>query len=118
MLYGLIDEAGNEVLPCAYDSLGVVCDGLIYYRQGGTAGYWNVAAKTPAFTFSYTDSAQRANPFSEGLCSFAVEDGGVGYLDKMGELAIPDLFDWAGPVLEGKALVILGGRPYQLTLKT
>ena len=42
----------------------------------------------------------------------------MGYLDKTGELAIPDLFDWAGPVLEGKALVILGGRPYQLTLKT
>ncbi|MGN8967189.1 WG repeat-containing protein [Intestinimonas sp. HCP28S3_D6] len=118
VLCGLIDEAGNEVLPCVYDSLGLVCDGLIYYRQGGTAGYWNVAAKAPAFTFSYTDSAQRANPFSEGLCSFAVEDGGVGYLDKTGELAIPDLFDWAGPVLEGKALVILGGRPYQLTLKT
>lgn len=124
--YGLLNyETGALVIPCEYESLGDVSEGLLYAEKDDRYGYIDVNNKV-IIPFKYKD----AENFSEGLARVAVHGGYYnsisgemdsyslyGFIDKTGKFVIPPTFpdprlnDWGGDgFYEG--LAAMGRRPH------
>lgn len=99
--YGLLNyETGDLVIPCEYESLGDLSEGLLYAEKDDRYGYIDVNNKV-IIPFKYED----AEDFSEGLARVAVHGGYYnsifgeaapyslyGFIDKTGKFVIPPTF--------------------------
>ena len=99
--YGLIEyETGNIVIPCEYERLGNIAEGLICAKKNDNYGYIDINNKI-VIPFSFND----AEDFSEGLARVAIHGGyynsriGIlpfylyGFIDKSGKFIIAPEFD-------------------------
>lgn len=99
-LYGIIEyETGKEVIPCMYEDLGKISEGVIYAKLKGKYGYIDINNKT-IVPFEYND----AEDFSEGLARVAIHGGyynsvggrlsysNYGFIDKSGNFIIEPRF--------------------------
>ena len=95
-LYGIIEyETGRVVIPCEYESLGDISEGLLYAEKNNLYGFIDINNNV-VIPFKYKD----AEDFSEGLARVSVHKGyynsiaGVlsytedGYINKQGEFVI------------------------------
>lgn len=99
--YGLIEyETGKIVIPCEYEELGDISEGLLYAKKDDKYGYIDINNNV-VIPFKYEDAVE----FSEGLARVAVHGGyynskyaGVlpynkyGFIDKTGQFVIPPTF--------------------------
>ena len=98
--YGIIEyETGREVIPCEYERLGRISEGLLCAEKNDKYGFIDLNNQV-VIPFKFED----AEDFSEGLAMVAVHGGyynsriGVlpyslyGYIDKKGQFVIPPKF--------------------------
>ena len=100
LLHGLIDRAGNTVIPCEWEDLTYFYDGLALCRKNGLYGFIDRAGEL-AVPCQYDD----AGIFFEGLAMVS-KDGKCGFIDPTGAEVIPLTWDRAGDFSEGMALVM------------
>jgi len=95
-VYGIVEyETGKVVIPCEYESLGDISEGLIYAEKNNLYGYIDIDNNI-VIPFKYED----AEDFSEGLAKVSVHRGyynsigGIlpytedGYINRQGEFVI------------------------------
>lgn len=117
--YGVINHKGNWVLPAVYDALFAPSDGKMAFVRDGKAGYVSIADGSELILpneFLQGDImflSEDFYPFSEGKAAVRYE--AMCYIDAEGNRLTPTLFDQAGPVVDGEAIVVLGGAPYRLS---
>lgn len=97
--FGLMDYAGEEVLPARYDRIARLQDFYLLTVDG-----------TPTFFFTQRGheifvNPTRLRPFSEGMAQFRDSSGRWGYVSINGEVAIPPKYKRARPFSGGLALV-------------
>lgn len=116
--YGTIDRRGNWVLPAIYNSLAAPSEGKMAFAREDLVGYVSLTDGTELLLhsdFLYGDSiflSQSLCPFSEGKAAVRYE--AMCYIDDQGNPLTPPLFDQAGPVVNGEAIVLLDGTPYRI----
>lgn len=98
--YGLIDKRGKLLIEPAYDDIRAFPDHFSVSKRG-----------TPVFFFSSKGhelfiNRTRLRPFSEGMAHFYDEQKRWGYVDTLGQVAIPPRFLKARPFSEGLAAVV------------
>lgn len=98
--FGVIDYAGNEIIPTQYDEINMHANYYIIGQRG-----------TPTFTFNKKGhqifvNPTKPSPFKEGYSLFRNEEQLWGYIDTAGNIAIPPRFTLARPFSEGLALVV------------
>lgn len=122
---GLIEyETGKLVIPCEYESLGDISEGLLYAEKNDKYGYIDINNNV-VIPFKYED----AENFSEGLARVAVHGGYYnsifgcelsyslyGFIDRTGQFIIPPTFP--DPLLNAydadgfyEGLAAMGKRP-------
>lgn len=85
--YGVVDENGQEVIPCKYYGISKFGDDRAWVQEK-EGGAWSLIAstgkliKTNLFQSTYTPYA-----FSEGLAAVKAPNGKIGYYDVSGNLA-------------------------------
>ena len=113
LAYGVIDENGEEIIPCQYDEVKISDSDLIAVRKDSDTdenpsyrwGFINRNNETVIpFTYQY------AGVFSENglapVCKMKEDEYVYGYINELGETAIPFQFDCADNFSEnGLALV-------------
>ena len=114
---GVIDEDGEEILPCAYGGilpngeggfLATPRGGYLYDAEGyaTAARLWRFDANGAAVDTGLVVEPQPGGGFSDGLAPIALwsEEGWrYGYVNARGELAIPAAFDYAEDFRDGCA---------------
>jgi WG containing repeat len=104
--WGFIDKKGRMAIKPQFDEADRFSDGLALIRQNGLNGYIDHTGAiviTPLYKF--------ASPFSEGLAVVGDRNGKEAeydeyyYINKQGELAIPEKFDLASHFFKGLAHV-------------
>lgn len=109
--WGAVDHAFQTAVPFVYDSLAPCSEGLFRFTRGAASGF--VAPGGAEFETPYV-----AFPFSGGYAAcYGPEGGKMGYIGKNGRLAIPALFDYAGPMVDGSAFVIQDYQLYLLSIE-
>jgi len=84
---GLITSRGRIAIPCRYEDVGVVADGLVPAEMDGRWGYLDLDG-----TWRIKPVYGEAHPFSGGVAA-ARKDGRVGYIDQDGVTVIPFRYD-------------------------
>lgn len=104
-LYGLMDDAGEIVVPPTYSYLEEYAEGCVAARINGKTGYLDAegaVAISPAY--------DEGKAFSEGLA--AVRVGKLwGYINPTGEMAVPPKYGLCAQFSEGLAAVAEPGKP-------
>lgn len=97
-LYGYIDPAGEEVIPCRYDYAWDFQDGLALVREGEQQYYIG------------TDGARAPSgyPYHEGLRRYE-SVGKWGFADESGTVVVQPVYDAVGDFDQGYASVRLDG---------
>jgi hypothetical protein len=108
--YGFIDKKGKEMIPCVYEDVKRVSEGLIGVKKDGKYGFVDKKGQV-IIPFEYED----VTIFSEGL-SAVEKDGKYGYINKKGETVIPFIYDYANP-FEGDATSVVKGDNYSIINK-
>lgn len=82
---GYADVKGNIVVPCQYKEVGYYREGLARITQGDSCAYINREGEIviPFFT------AYSANPFENGLAAIEKNKRQTFFIDKQGNVAIP-----------------------------
>jgi len=98
---GLIDAAGNEVLPIEFEEAGAFENGVLWARHGGQYALFDSAGnRLTALDFDHLSYA------GEGLIT-AQSGGRFGHLDMQGNVVTPFEFDMVGDFNDGLAFVNL-----------
>lgn len=90
--YGAIDTNGQTVIPFIYDHISSPSHGLMVVKKDRYFGVINTQGKmivpfSPASISSY----------DHGMATYYMESVGCGYLDTLGELVIPAVYDRCQP---------------------
>ncbi len=110
--WGAIDRTGKLVIPYSYQYLGPFYEGFAYYiSTNGSRGY----VSTDGMEHTLTTGDRYPSYFSGGY-AFYQENGLVGYLDTSFKTVVPALFEAAGPIVNGQALVQKDGIIYLLAM--
>jgi hypothetical protein len=104
--YGFVDESGNEIISCIYDSSYYKFEeGFVAVKLGNNWGFINKQGKVVVdFKYNY------AYNFQEGRALVADWSKGYGFVDITGKEVIPLQFRRANPFFEGLALVEIKGK--------
>ncbi len=98
--HGAIDTQGRVAIPFRYTWLEPFSDGMASYsREDGSSGYVDRAGKELPLDY------QLLQPFSGGYAAVSAAGSGMGYIDKTGRQVTPLAFSYAGPVVDGRAVV-------------
>ena len=73
---GLYSFTGKVILPCEYDDIGKMSEGLIRFQKGNKFGFANINGEI----LFESDYILRWD-FSEGLAGYQIQEGGYGYLN-------------------------------------
>ena len=103
---GVIDKGGNEIVPCEYDWISELSDGLIAVKKGDKWGYLNVNGEV-VIPCKYI--YEWAGLFSDGLAPVK-KNGNWGYMNKKGKIVIPCIYEDACPFSEGLSKVKRNGK--------
>ena len=101
--FGLIGKDGKVLLPCTYDYIDAISDGLVRVIKGNIYYYFDLNGN---MVISISD-CQSMGDFHEGLATIK-KDGLKGYIDKTGSIVIPTKYLGAGDFSDGLALVTNG----------
>ena len=91
---GLIGEDGRIALPCRYEDVGNLSEGLVPAKQEGRWGYVNLDGK-----WVVPPRYEEAGAFLNGFAAVR-QDGQVGLIDKGGKVRVPFRYADAGYVFE------------------
>lgn len=98
--HGAIDTQGRVAIPFRYDWLEPFSDGMaVYVKEGGSSGYVDRAGRELPLDYALFQ------PFSGGYAAVSAAGSGMGYIDKTGRQVTPLEFSYAGPVVDGRAVV-------------
>lgn len=98
-LQGIMDQSGNEVLPCEYTESGCFENGTIWaVKDGKYAIFDHLGNRITQHEYSYIAYAGENKIIAE-------KNGKMGYLDQNGEAVIPFEYDEAGGFFDGLAAV-------------
>jgi hypothetical protein len=98
---GLIRADGHIVLPCQYEGIGHMSEGLVPVKRGGKWGFVDTEGSVvipPAF--------EDAKPFSEGVAAVK-KDGRYGYIDRDGVFVVQPIYSDAGYCFNGRMPVAI-----------
>jgi hypothetical protein len=116
--YGIIDTAGNIVLPVEYESTSprgrkyvYLEDSLALVEKDGRLGYVDLDGKLVVPMY-FTDAFH----FTQGLAA-AKHNGQWGYINKRGDIYLPFVFQMASPFRWGHAEVIYNGTASEIDLR-
>ncbi len=106
-LWGIVDKkTGKEVIPCKYEAIDGMYEGMAAVWQGGRWGFVNLKGEmviTPKFLKIDEYSSLR---FKEGLAIVTADTGinkKYGAIDKTGKTVIPFIYDQLNPFQDGLA---------------
>jgi len=102
--FGIIDEAGGEVVPPLYDNAIFFQEGMAQVKYMDKWGFIDKSGKE-VIPVKY----ESAGAFSEGLANVRL-NGKWGFIDKSGNIVIPIMYDNASRFSEGKASVRTGDK--------
>lgn len=108
--YGIIDTAGNYILPLEYESRVnsrnkyTYHDSLALVEKNGRLGYVDLDGNL-AIPMHFSD----AFPFREGLAAVMFNNL-WGYIDTRGDIYLPFIFNIASPFEYGRAEIIFDGQ--------
>ena len=92
---GLLNEKGEMVLPCEYDNIGELHDGLRAISREYKVGFCDVNG-TIVIPLTFRNDSQILSEFSEGLACVMQNDDYI-FIDKQGKKAINIEFGfWGG----------------------
>ena len=92
---GLLNEKGEMVLPCEYDNIGELHDGLRAISREYKVGFCDSNGKI-VIPISFSNDSQILSEFSEGLACVMQNDNYI-FIDKQGKKAINIEFGfWGG----------------------
>lgn len=92
---GLLNEKGEMVLPCEYDNIGELHDGLRAISREYKVGFCDVNG-TIVIPLTFRNDSQILSEFSEGLACVMQNDNYI-FIDKQGKKAINIEFGfWGG----------------------
>ena len=98
-LHGVVDTEGNIIVPLQYVWIDAFSDGLArFQRTDGVCGYLDREGNE-------TVAEYWGGAFSGGFATFNTLAAGMGYIDRAGNLATPLVFEFACPVVDGRAIV-------------
>jgi hypothetical protein len=92
---GLITSRGKIALPCRYEDVGTVSEGLVAVRVSGRWGHLRMDG-----AWCIEPAYEETHPFSNGFAAVR-KNGRVGYIDQTGATVIPFRYDDAGCAHEG-----------------
>lgn len=102
----IIDAKGNVLRETRYDYIGRYSDGMTYVSDGMKgSGYLDNDCNEVFFTPTQRTDRSKFD-FREGLALFLRNDGTYCFVDKTGNLALPNKFFRADPFSEGFAAVL------------
>lgn len=111
-LRGAIDRTGKLVIPYKYQYLGPFYGGFAYYvSANGSRGY-----VSPDGTERVLTTGDQYPACFSGGYAFYLENGLLGYLDTSFKTVVPASLEYAGPIVNGQALVQKDGTKYLLTM--
>ena len=93
---GLISGDGEIALPCRYEDVGSISEGLVPAKQGGRWGYVNLDGK-----WIVPPRYEEAGAFLNGFAAVR-QDGRVGLIDKRSKVRVPFRYADAGYVLNDR----------------
>lgn len=101
---GMIDRKGNEVVPCIYDDVMYPSEGRVLVIKDALFGYCDMQGRE-VVPLTY----KQAGSFSEGLAPVLVTidsiSQGCTFIDTMGKLVFPPIFENVQPFSDGFAFV-------------
>lgn len=100
---GYINKKGNIVVPCIYDDAGRFSEGLAWVEKDGILSYINREGEI-IITF---ENAYLTKDFSEGLASVCERWVHNKFVDKTGNIVIPNSDDYYYPGKFSQGLTIL-----------
>ena len=111
--YGFIDDTGREVIPCEYDSINYpatiettipyeLTDDLVVIEKDGKVGYCSLKDGAVVIEPKFT-SADCFN--GEELAAVFSDGGFIGYINRTGDMVIPNKFSEVGDFVDGLATV-------------
>lgn len=103
-LLGLIDSTGREVIPCLYQDIDYIREGLIRFMKDNRYGFLDVNNNVVI-----PNKYLAASSFLEGKAVVAVSIDSFsvryGYIDKNDSMIIKPVYEYAMPFVEGVAVV-------------
>ena len=130
--WGAIDNRGKQIIPCIYEDISdSFQEELAIVKLNGKWGLINktgellsrcffekidsfsggfAKVKLDKMLFSYDDVVIGDSTFEHGLSLKFNKNGEYGYIDKMGRITTPCIFEEAEPFLNGIARVYVNGK--------
>ncbi len=106
VLWGIVDKkTGKVVVPCKYESVDGVYEGMAAVMQAGRWGFVNLKGEM-IIAPKYVKVGYRTLQFKEGLAVVTTDTGinkKYGAIDKTGKTVIPFIYDELGDFQEGLA---------------
>ncbi|MEN9457855.1 MAG: hypothetical protein RL135_429 [Bacteroidota bacterium] len=108
-LWGIVDKkTGKEIIPCKYESVGTVSEGMVAIKEGGLWGFVNLKGE---LIIAPKYAGHTSLQFKGGLAVVTADTGinrKYGAIDKTGKTVIPIVFDELADFSEGLALANKG----------
>lgn len=98
ILWGIINERGEEILPCCFNSIGEFVDGRSKVTRDSHTGYVDENGHEEYELIKKEDVIVYKSPLLEKL----------GLMDKNGNILIPPTYDFIGDFIDGLAIVNIG----------
>lgn len=109
VLWGIVDKkTGKEIIPCKYESVGTVSEGMVAIKEGGLWGFVNLKGE---LIIAPKYAGHTSLQFKGGLAVVTADTGinrKYGAIDKTGKTVIPIVFDELADFSEGLALANKG----------
>ena len=83
---GFINEKGQVVIPCIYESVYAFTYGACWVKEPGQSDYYLINKKGERLT---TETWATVGYFFDGHCAVYDEEGKMGFVNRKGELVIP-----------------------------
>lgn len=106
--WGLINEAGEEIVLAMYKNVGNYSEGLIAVEDEQCWSFINDKGEV-IIPHTLLASKQKFGDFVEGKCWFT-KDGKYGYIDNTGKIIIPPQFQLALDFQQGIARIVKNGK--------
>ena len=103
--YGLIDKTGKLIIPCQYDWLGTLSQGLIPFEATSQNGEPRVGYIDQTGKVIIPARFKDAREFGNDLAPATENGRDWGFIDKTGNFILPPIYAKAQPFKDGFALV-------------
>jgi hypothetical protein len=106
VLWGIVDKkTGKEIIPCKYEAIDGVFEGMISAKQGGLWGFINLKGEW-VISPKYIKDGYKKIKFKEGLAVVTTDTSinkKYGVIDKTGKIVIPFIYNQLEDFQEGLA---------------